>query len=194
MAWRSMRLSRRCWPRHESTTRARRESRTCRRKLPRVLHRGISVGKGTRPILTSARPDSPLLPTRHPQPHPHFPIRSRMDRPFPPPGIQDFPTHPIHQKDDDKIHGRNDAGDLEMVYFHDLPFVLSALARRAAAEASGTEAKSGGPTRIRTRDTRIFNPLLYQLSYRASQHPCGRGASKDSPLSFDNPKIIRGRN
>ena len=26
---------------------------------------------------------------------------------------------------------------------------------------------SGGPTRVRTRDTRIFNPLLYQLSYRA---------------------------
>ena len=54
--------------------------------------------------------------------------------------------------------------------------------------------KSGGPTRIRTRDTRIFNPLLYQLSYRATQHPCGRGASKDSPLTFDNPKISLGRN
>ena len=27
--------------------------------------------------------------------------------------------------------------------------------------------ESGGPTRVRTRDTRIFNPLLYQLSYWA---------------------------
>gem|GEM_PF-2624352 len=27
--------------------------------------------------------------------------------------------------------------------------------------------KKGGPRRIRTIDTRIFNPLLYQLSYRA---------------------------
>jgi hypothetical protein len=26
---------------------------------------------------------------------------------------------------------------------------------------------SGGPGRIRTTDTRIFNPLLYQLSYQA---------------------------
>ena len=25
----------------------------------------------------------------------------------------------------------------------------------------------GGPGRIRTTDTRIFNPLLYQLSYQA---------------------------
>ncbi len=36
---------------------------------------------------------------------------------------------------------------------------------------------NGGPSRIRTSDTRIFNPLLYQLSYRAfgGQHPFGRG-------------------
>ena len=27
--------------------------------------------------------------------------------------------------------------------------------------------EKGGPRRIRTIDTRIFNPLLYQLSYRA---------------------------
>ena len=27
--------------------------------------------------------------------------------------------------------------------------------------------KYGGPRQIRTADTRIFNPLLYQLSYRA---------------------------
>jgi hypothetical protein len=28
--------------------------------------------------------------------------------------------------------------------------------------------ESGAPSRIRTSDTRIFNPLLYQLSYRGS--------------------------
>jgi hypothetical protein len=27
--------------------------------------------------------------------------------------------------------------------------------------------EEGGSSRIRTSDTRIFNPLLYQLSYRA---------------------------
>jgi hypothetical protein len=36
-------------------------------------------------------------------------------------------------------------------------------------EYHSQKGKSGGPTRIRTRDTRIFNPLLYQLSYWASQ-------------------------
>jgi hypothetical protein len=46
--------------------------------------------------------------------------------------------------------------------------------------------KSGGPSRIRTSDTRIFNPLLYQLSYRATQHHCGRAASKSIGGSFDN--------
>jgi hypothetical protein len=28
----------------------------------------------------------------------------------------------------------------------------------------------GGPGRNRTTDTRIFNPLLYQLSYQAKRH------------------------
>ncbi len=32
---------------------------------------------------------------------------------------------------------------------------------------AGEEPKSGGLGRNRTTDTRIFNPLLYQLSYRA---------------------------
>ena len=31
----------------------------------------------------------------------------------------------------------------------------------------GAFKKSGGSTRVRTKDTRIFNPLLYQLSYGA---------------------------
>ena len=30
-----------------------------------------------------------------------------------------------------------------------------------------TQGKDGGSSRDRTSDTRIFNPLLYQLSYRA---------------------------
>jgi hypothetical protein len=49
---------------------------------------------------------------------------------------------------------------------------------------------SGGPSRIRTSDTRIFNPLLYQLSYRATQHRCGRAASKSVGGSFDNQIFI----
>ena len=31
-----------------------------------------------------------------------------------------------------------------------------------------SEFKSGGPSRDRTGDTRIFSPLLYRLSYRAN--------------------------
>ena len=34
-----------------------------------------------------------------------------------------------------------------------------------ARKADLVEKKSGAQTRIRTTDTRIFNPLLYQLSY-----------------------------
>ena len=32
-----------------------------------------------------------------------------------------------------------------------------------------TRMQEGGSSRDRTSDTRIFNPLLYQLSYRAMQ-------------------------
>ena len=42
----------------------------------------------------------------------------------------------------------------------------------------------GGPGRNRTTDTRIFNPLLYQLTYQAKagdyskRHCCGRAPSQ----------------
>ena len=41
--------------------------------------------------------------------------------------------------------------------------------------------KSGGWTRNRTGDTRIFNPLLYQLSYPASLPKKGRRILRISP-------------
>ena len=49
----------------------------------------------------------------------------------------------------------------------------------------------GGSGRNRTADTRIFNPLLYRLSYRAfdCDHPRGRGGIKGGPPRFDNRKI-----
>jgi hypothetical protein len=57
--------------------------------------------------------------------------------------------------------------------------VCSKIAHGSEKRASGAEAKNpqepgfhagfegGGLGRNRTTDTRIFNPLLYQLSYRA---------------------------
>ncbi len=46
---------------------------------------------------------------------------------------------------------------------------------------------NGGPTRIRTKDTRIFNPLLYQLSYGAFTFRCWDGLVWDGEI--DNIKV-----
>ena len=48
------------------------------------------------------------------------------------------------------------------------------------------EAGSGGKGRDRTDDTRIFSPLLYQLSYLAEWHPQGESNSSyrhEKPVS-----------
>ena len=73
---------------------------------------------------------------------------------------------------------------------HQHLFLLEETSLLVAARPFGIRGKGGGPSRIRTSDTRIFNPLLYQLSYRASQCPCGRAASKSPCYDFDNPKMI----
>ena len=48
------------------------------------------------------------------------------------------------------------------------PFRAESLIRKDLwADLGSSEKKDGGLGRNRTNDTRIFNPLLYQLSYRA---------------------------
>ena len=47
------------------------------------------------------------------------------------------------------------------------PRVARGKARNDKANREQLTLKSGGPGRNRTTDTRIFNPLLYQLSYQA---------------------------
>ena len=74
---------------------------------PRMPRRWCGVPHATQ------RTHSPLLLSRHPQSNPHFPIRSRMDLPLPPPRVPNLPTHPSHQKNDDSIHGWLDAGDID---------------------------------------------------------------------------------
>ena len=56
--------------------------------------------------------------------------------------------------------------------------------------------KNGGSGRDRTADTRIFSPLLYQLSYRATYaRPPGTGcgASINERISFDKQKMQKKR-
>jgi hypothetical protein len=43
--------------------------------------------------------------------------------------------------------------------------------KRPAAKATGRLGIRGGLGRNRTTDTRIFNPLLYRLSYQANRSP-----------------------
>ncbi len=50
--------------------------------------------------------------------------------------------------------------------------------------------KSGAQTRIRTTDTRIFNPLLYQLSYLGTSWRFRCPASRVDGLAF--PSEARG--
>lgn len=52
------------------------------------------------------------------------------------------------------------------------PFRAESLIRKDLwADLGFSEKKDGGLGRNRTNDTRIFNPLLYQLSYRAILQP-----------------------
>jgi hypothetical protein len=52
------------------------------------------------------------------------------------------------------------------------PFRAESLIRKDLwADLGSSEKKDGGLGRNRTNDTRIFNPLLYQLSYRAILQP-----------------------
>ena len=44
---------------------------------------------------------------------------------------------------------------------------LTTMNKRFDSAANGVEVSSGGQGRNRTTDTRIFSPLLYQLSYLA---------------------------
>jgi hypothetical protein len=65
----------------------------------------------------------------------------------------------------------------QLGHYHDPRLATSALAHSTLRMNLPTPliGQRGGPTRIRTRDTRIFNPLLYQLSYRASRHALAGG-------------------
>lgn len=56
--------------------------------------------------------------------------------------------------------------------------------RKRPASLQAFRNRYGGPGRIRTTDTRIFNPLLYQLSYQAMN---GRGPA----LPVRRPQMIR---
>ena len=52
----------------------------------------------------------------------------------------------------------------------------------------------GGPGRNRTTDTRIFNPLLYRLSYRATYQDCafgGPGRNRTTDTRIFNPLLYR---
>ncbi len=45
-----------------------------------------------------------------------------------------------------------------------------AIGRKKSIYFNALKTKSGAQTRIRTTDTRIFSPLLYQLSYLGMLH------------------------
>jgi hypothetical protein len=54
---------------------------------------------------------------------------------------------------------------------------------------AATRRKNGAPGRIRTTDTRIFNPLLYQLSYRgAPTNVSGCAAYRGRYRPLSSPK------
>ena len=51
--------------------------------------------------------------------------------------------------------------------------------------------KDGGSGRNRTADTRIFSPLLYQLSYRAIQIECKISCSEVAVTSNNLKDLIK---
>ena len=50
---------------------------------------------------------------------------------------------------------------------------------------NGEETKNGGKDRDRTGDTRIFSPLLYQLSYPATEGIIQKNGGKDRDRTGD---------
>lgn len=74
-----------------------------------------------------------------------------------------------------------DYTDLSLYVFHKRKDDHKKTARNwrfgAEYKSNSNRCESGGSTRDRTRDTRIFNPLLYQLSYGASPFVCSKTAT-----------------